>query len=97
MLGIRQTRTANSAEMIQLYGQSHCDPEMVRNRMKTLKLTTLGALAVTGMQGRDFVIPGSDGRRDTAIHPTAHQNHGFGFIKILIHFRLRLGRQDLGF
>src|SRR5262245_15487899 len=86
---IRQARATNNLEVIELNCKPSSRLEMIRKRMKTLKLTPLGALTVAGMQRRDFVILGSDGCCDTAVHPTAHQNHGLRSIKILVHYASR--------
>jgi hypothetical protein len=65
--------------------------KMIRNCVKTLKLTTFRTLAIADMQRRNFVTLTSDGCCNTAIHSTAGQNDGFGF-NILIHFCFLYGR-----
>src|SRR3989442_1190627 len=82
---IRQTRATNGPEMIEFYNKPLDRPEVVCKSMKRLELAALRGLAVTGMKSGNLVILASDRCGYTAIHSTAHQNHGFHLVGILLH------------
>src|SRR5438105_4125930 len=75
--GIRQTRTPDGPEMIQPYRNPLDRPKMVGKSMKRLEFPAFRRLAVTGMKSGNLVILAGDCCSYTAIHSTAHQNHGF--------------------
>jgi hypothetical protein len=77
-------------KVVKTYGKTFGYTEMIRNRMKTLKLTTLGPLAVARMEGGDLIVLRRDSCGHAAVHATAHQNYGFGFA-ILVHFLCDFG------
>ena len=72
------------------------DSEVICKRLKALKLSGFRALPIAGVQGGDFVVLAGNGRRNTAVHPAAHQNHGSSFIGVLLHL-MASHRQELGF
>jgi hypothetical protein len=85
--------------MIKPYGQPSADPEMICNRVKTLKLTTFRALPIAGMQCRDLIVLARDGSCNATIHSAAYQDYGLRFVGIRFHF-LSNGvgdLQELGF
>src|SRR5690348_3462079 len=87
-LRVRERRSANGPEMIQLHHESMAHAIEIRDRFERLALALLRALSISRMEQRNVprVVPLPSNRRAHAgVHSPAEKHHGFSAMKHVAH------------